>query len=113
MENKTVKELKEIARERKIKYYYMLRKEDLVRALQPIVHQAELLLSSRPVPAPRSIAQSPIVQRPVAAPRPIPAPRPVRSILDEPIPSSASSPVLTPGIFSRFTAAAKSTASLF
>ena len=111
MENKTVKELKETAKERKIKYYYKLRKEDLVRPLQPIVHQAESLRSSRPVPAPRpipaprSIAQSPIVQRPV------PAPRPVRSILDEPIPSSASSPVLTPGIFSRFTAAAKSTAS--
>ena len=105
MENKTVKKLKEIAKERKIKYYYKLRKEDLVRALQPIVHQAESLRSSRPVPAPRpipaprSIAQSPIVQRPVAAPRPVPAPRPVRSILDEPIPSSASSPVLTPGIF--------------
>ena len=78
-----MKELKEIAKERKIKYYYKLRKEDLVRALQPIVHQAESLLSSSPV----------------------------RSILDEPIPSSASSPVLTPGIFSRFTAAAKSTAS--
>ena len=83
MENKTVKELKEIAKERKIKYYYKLRKEDLVRALKPIVHQAESLRSSRPV----------------------------RSILDEPIPSSVSSPVLTPGIFSRFTAAAKSTAS--
>ena len=110
MENKTVKELKEIAKERKIKYYYKLRKEDLVRALQPIVHQAESLLSSRPVAAPRSIAQSPIVQIPVVQ-RPIPAPRPVRSILDEPIPSSVSSPVLTPGIFSRFTAAAKSTAS--
>ena len=60
MENKTVKELKEIAKERKIKYYYKLRKEDLVRALQPIVHQAESLRSSRPVAAPRSIAQSPI-----------------------------------------------------
>ena len=35
MENKTVKELKEIAKERKIKYYYKLKREDLVRALQP------------------------------------------------------------------------------
>ena len=121
MENKTVKELKEIAKERKIKYYYKLRKEDLVRALQPIVQRPvpalRLIPATRPVAAPRSIAQSPIVQRPVPAPRPVPAtrpvaaPRPIRSILDEPIPSSASSPVLTPGIFSRFTTAAKSVAS--
>ena len=33
MENKALKELKEIAKERKIKYYYKLKKEDLVRAL--------------------------------------------------------------------------------
>ena len=65
----------------------------------------------RPIPAPCSIAQSPMVQRPIPAPRPVAALRPVRSIFDEPIPSSASSPVLTPGIFSRFTAAAKSVAS--
>ena len=77
MENKTVKELREIAKERKIKYYYKLRREDLMRALQPVVQ--------RPVPAPRPIVQ-----------RTIPAPRPIRSILDEPIPSSASSPVLAP-----------------
>ena len=50
MENKTVKELKEIAKERKIKYYYKLTRQDLVRALQP----------PRPIPAPRSIAQSPV-----------------------------------------------------
>ena len=107
MENKTVKELKEIAKERRIKYYYKLRKEDLVRALQPIV--------KRPVPAPRPVA----ALRPVPAPRPavqrpVPAPRPVRSILDEPIPSSVSSPVLAPesaGFFSTLTAAAKSVAS--
>ena len=102
MENKTVKELKEIAKERNIKYYYKLRREDLMRALQPMV-------------------QSPVVQRPVPAPRPVvqrPAPRPVvqrpmvqRSIFDEPIPSSALSPVLAPGIFSRFTTAARSVAS--
>ena len=58
MENKTVKELREIAKERKIKYYYKLRSEDLMRALQPVVQ--------RPVPAP-----GPMVQRPVSAPRPV------------------------------------------
>ena len=85
-----------------------------MRALQPVVQ--------RPVPAPR-----PVVQRPGPAPRSIPAPRPVvqrpvpaprpmvqRSILDEPIPSSASSPVLAPepaGLFSTLAAAARSVAS--
>ena len=87
MENKTVKELKEIAKERKIKYYYKLKKEDLVRALQPIIHQAESLRSSRPVPAPRPIpAPRPVVAtRSIAtrsiAQRPIPAPRPVSNDL--------------------------------
>ena len=81
MENKTVKELREIAKERKMKYYYKMRKDDLMRALQPVV--------VRPVPAPR-----PIVQRPIPAPRPVAGF--ARSILDEPIPSSASSPVLAP-----------------
>ena len=79
MENKTVKELREIAKERKIKYYYKLRREDLMRALQPV--------AQRPIPAPR-----PVVQRPVPAPRPTVQ----RPTLDEPIPSSASSPVLAP-----------------
>ena len=55
MENNTVRELREIAKERKIRYYYRMRKADLIRALQP-----------------------------------------VRSILDEPIPLSSSSPVLAP-----------------
>ena len=64
MENKTVKELREIAKERKIKYYYKLRKEDLMRALQPVVQRP--VPAPRPVAAPRSIAQSPI-----AAPRPV------------------------------------------
>ena len=84
MENKTVKELREIAKERKIKYYYKLRREDLMRTLQPVVQ------------------------------RPVPAPRPARSILDEPIPSSASSPVLSPepaGFFSTLTRAARSVVS--
>ena len=36
MENKTVKELKQIAKERRIKYYYKFKKEDLVRALQSV-----------------------------------------------------------------------------
>ena len=64
-----------------------------MRALQPVVQ--------RPVPAPR-----PMVQRPILAPRPVTLvpgfATPVagaeftRSILDEPIPSSTSSPVLAP-----------------
>ena len=97
MENKMVKELREIAKERKMKYYYKMRKADLMRALQPVVQ--------RPIPAPR-----PMVQRPIPAPRPVAGfSTPVagvefttlsagfaRSILDEPIPSSASSPVLAP-----------------
>ena len=104
-----------------------------MRALQPVVQ--------RPVPAPRSIAQSHMVQRPVPAPRsiaprpvvqrPVPAPRPVvqrpvvqRSILNKPIPSSTSSSVLvfsrpdssnlaseSVGFFSTLTTAARSVAS--
>ena len=74
MENKTVKELKQIAKERRIKYYYKLKKEDLVRALQP---QRSILSWVRSVVAPRSIPAPQPVQRPVPAPRSIPAPRPV------------------------------------
>ena len=106
MENKTVKELREITKERKIKYYYKLRREDLMRALQPVVQ--------RPVPAPRPVpVPRPVVQRPVPAPRPVVQ----RAILDEPIPSSASSSVLTPdprrpiGLFSTLAAAARSVTS--
>ena len=89
MENKNVKELREIAKERKIKYYYKLRREDLLAAL---VHKGPATVANpdtrvrivqRPIPAP-----CPVVQRPVAGF--------ARSILDEPIPSSASSPVLAP-----------------
>ena len=118
MENKTVKELKQIAKERKIKGYYKFKKEDLVRALQP---QRSLLswLLPRPVPAPRPIpaprpvvAQSPIVQRPVPAPRPIPAQRPVArvesAIIDGPFQDTSKiitpQPVTAPrpGLFLRF-----------
>ena len=112
MENKTVKELREIAKERKIKYYYKLRKEDLIRALQPVVQSP---VSQRPVPAPR-----PVSQRPVPAQRPVSqSPVVQRSILDEPIPSSASSPVLTPeprrpiGLFSTLAAAARAWRRMF
>ena len=110
MENKTVKELREIAKERKIKYYYKLRREDLMRVLQPVVQRPAS--APRPVPALRPIpAPHPVVQRPV------PASRLVRSILDEPFPSSASSSVLTPdprkpiGLFSTLAAAARSVTS--
>ena len=121
MENKTVKELKEIAKERKIKYYYKLRKEDLVRALQPIP-------APRPIPDPRSviatrsIAQSPIVQRPIPAPRPVSndlisfgparlqnrATRVESAIIDEPFQDTTNVitprpvPAPRPGLFSRF-----------
>ena len=112
MENKTVKELKQIAKERKIKGYYKFKKEDLVRALQP---QRSLLswLLPRPVPAPRPIpaprpvvVQSPIVQRPVPTPRPVV--RDETSIIDGPFQYTSEiitpKPVPTPrpGLFSRF-----------
>ena len=84
MENKTVKELKQIAKERKIKGYYKFKKEDLVRALNatPSRNTSQRSILSwfrskasderrRPIPAPRSIAQSPIIQRPIPAPRPV------------------------------------------
>ena len=46
MKNKTVKELKQIAKERKIKYYYNLTKEDLVRALQSIPAPHSIVVGS-------------------------------------------------------------------
>ena len=82
MENKTVKELKQIAKERNIKYYYKLKKEDLVRALQPQRSILSWFRSGasderrRPVPAPRPV----VVSRSIAQ-RPIPAPRPVSNDL--------------------------------
>ena len=120
MENKTVKELKQIAKERKIKGYYKFKKEDLVRALQP---QRSILSwfrsgasderrrpvpAPRPIPAPRSIAQSPIIQRPIPAPRPVSndlisfgparlqnrATRDETSIIDEPF--QDTSEIITP-----------------
>ena len=137
MENLNCKELRQIAKERKIKYYYKMRKDDLVRALQPVI--VTLVTGfARPVPASRPVVQRPIpaprpvagfarpVVRPVPAPRPIPAARPVagfarpvagveftRSILDEPIPLSASSPVLAPEprLTSTLTTAVRSVAS--
>ena len=85
MENKTVKELKQIAKERNIKYYYKLKKEDLVRALQP---QRSILSWVRSVVAPRSIPStcsktcscSAVLLRGLWQ-RPIPAPRPVSNDL--------------------------------
>ena len=71
MENKTVKELKQIAKERKILYYYKLKKEDLVRALQSVSSRESKVrvvpnTKVRVVPntkvkiTQRSVAQSPI-----------------------------------------------------
>ena len=99
-----MKELREIAKERNIKYYYKLRREDLMRALQSVVQ--------RPVPALRPIPSTKV--RIVSRPAPAARPTVQRSILDEPIPSSASSSVLTPepaGLFSTLTTAARSVAS--
>ena len=130
MENKTVKELKQIAKERRIKYYYKLKKEDLVRALQPqrsILSWVRSVVApqpvQRPVPAPRSIpAPRPVAQRPVPAPRPVSnelisfgparlenreiAPRP--SMMDEPFQDTTEIitpqpvPAPRPSLFSRF-----------
>ena len=75
MENKTVKELREIAKEREMKHYCKMRKADLMRALQPVV--------VRPVPAPR-----PMVQKPVPAPRPAPRPVPAHDTRVRIVPST-------------------------
>ena len=107
MENKTVKELKQIAKERKIKGYYKFKKEDLVIALRP---QRSILswLLPRSVPTPRPIP----APRPVVAQRPIPAPRSVArvesAIIDEPFQDTSEIitpqpvPAPRPGLFSRF-----------
>ena len=83
MENKTVKELKQIAKERNIKYYYKLKKEDLVRALNATpsrdTSQRSILswllrrpvVAPKPVVSPRHIAQSLRRDRPVVPPRPV------------------------------------------
>ena len=115
MENKTAKELKQIAKERKIKYYYKLTKQDLVRALQPIIQ--------RPVPVPRPVvATRSIAQSPIPAPRPVSndlisftpvrlqnrATRVESAIIDEPFQDTTNIvtprpvPAPRPGLFSRF-----------
>ena len=73
MENRNVKELRQIAKERKIKYYYKMRKDYLVRVINNTSSQRSILswavprpVVQRPIPAPR-----PVVQRPVPAPRPV------------------------------------------
>ena len=90
MENKTLKELKEIAKEQKIKYYYKLRKEDLVRELNATpsrdTSQRSILswllrrpaIAPRPIPAP---APAPAPAPRSIAPRHVPAPRPVSNDL--------------------------------
>ena len=89
MENKNVKELQEIAKEQKIKYYYKLRREDLLAALTHIETATSVPhIETATVANPDTRVG--IVQRPIPTPRPVVQ----RSILDEPIPSSASSPVL-------------------
>ena len=68
MENKNVKELRQIAKERNIKSYYKFRREELLNAL--IQQQiGRLVPAQRPIPVPRPIP----AQRPIPAPRPIPA----------------------------------------
>ena len=111
MENKTVKELKQIAKERNIKYYYKFKKEDLVRALNATpsrdTSQRSILswllrrpvVAPKPVVSPRHIAQSPRRDKPVVASRSVSndlislgsarlvnreMPRDDRAIIDEP-----------------------------
>ena len=119
MENKTVKELKQIAKERRIKYYYKLKKEDLVRALQPqrsILSWVRSVVAPRPVqrpiPAPRPVSNDLIsfgsarLQNRETAPRLVPAPRP--SMMDEPFQDTTEIitpqpvPAPRPSLFSRF-----------
>ena len=75
MENQNIKELQHIAKEQKIKYYYNMRKDDLVRALQ-----------------------APVDVRSLNEQRALQAPMLNQSILDEPIPDDLSSTILTPTI---------------
>ena len=101
MENRNVKKLREIAKERKIKYYYKMRKDDLIRVINNTSSQRSILswFVQRPIPAPRPTpvpvqrpipAPRPVVQRPIPAPCPTPVPRPV------PAPRPASVPVQRP-----------------
>ena len=121
MENKTVKELKQIAKERKIKGYYKFKKEDLVRTLNATpsrnTSQRSILswllrrpvLAPKPVVSPRHIAQSPRRDRPVVPPRPVSndlislgsarlvnreMPRDDRAIIDEPFQDTTE--IITP-----------------
>ena len=67
MENLNCKELRQIAKERKIKYYYKMRREGLLNELiqQQIGRAIGEESRDRPIPAPR-----PVVQRLIPAPRP-------------------------------------------
>ena len=117
MENKTVKELKQIAKERRIKYHN-LKKEDLVRAINQSTSSQRSILSwllrrpevpPRPVVSPRHIAQSPRRDRPVVTSRPVSndlislgsarlvnreMPRDDRAIMDEPFQDTTE--IITP-----------------
>ncbi|XP_065676786.1 uncharacterized protein LOC136092455 [Hydra vulgaris] len=97
MENKTVKELKQIAKKRKIKNYFNMRKNELLEALL-----------NEPVPV-RSVPSDLI--RFDEEPKGFFAPtyKYERPLIDESIPSSA--PILQPGLFSKLTTSIKNVSS--
>ena len=98
MENRNVKELRQIAKDRKIKYNYKMRREELLNVLlQQQIGRAigdkcpalRPILARRPIPAPRLISD-PIFNRLAES-----LPSSIRSSLDEPIPD-VSTAILTP-----------------
>ena len=78
MENKTVNELREIAKERSIKYYYKMRREELLNAL--IQRQI-----GRPAPAPAPAPNTSVRIVPSTRVRIVPSTR-VR-IVSRPVPA--------------------------
>ncbi|XP_065662924.1 selenoprotein V-like [Hydra vulgaris] len=101
MSSENVKELKQIAKERQVKYYYNMRKDELINASSQKQRPVPRLIQ-RPVPRP---IQRPVprpIQRPVSAPRsvqrPVPHPiqRPVPRPIQRPVPRPIQRPVSAP-----------------
>ena len=99
----TVKDLKNLAKERGFRGFHNLKKAELLRLLEvpiPAPRTKRKDFSEKPIPAPRT-------KKPILAPRPIPAPRTKKPILaSRPIPAprnimnirnpSISVPILQP-----------------